>query len=514
MKHILKKKFHEALRSVLPLTVAVAALVFVFHLVSADPMPWKMLAKFGLGAVLLLLGVWFLAIGEDLALIYMGNRIGTHLAKSNKYSLLIVCAFFLGALVTVAEPNLSVFASLFPGIENRTIILTVALGAGVFLVLSVLRIIKRLPLPITLTVLYAVIFAVSFFAPKSAVPVAFDSGGVATGPVTVSFIISVGVGLAAARGGSRSAEDSFGSVAVCMAGPIIALLILGLIEKSAHQAVEIPETLHIEGVSVFTGFIEEFPVIVEEVAFALAPITVLFIIFNFAFLRLSAPRLIRIGLGVVFAFLGHTCLLTGIFAGFLPAGTYLGELTASLPNGLHLLLIPVGMLLSALIVRTEPAIHVLVEQVEDLTIGAISKRAMFTMLTIGVTAAVGLSMIRIILGLPLIWFLIGGFAVSLLLSFIVPKVFTSVAFDSGGAVSGAMTVAFMLPYAKGVCSALFGSGADVAMDAFGMIALVVIMPIITIQTSGLVYKLKLGGLRGMLRTNDDRITIIEFDSKG
>lgn len=514
MKHVLKEKLHEAISSVLPLSVAVIVLYLAFYLFSGDGIPWKMILKFLIGVLFLFLGVWFLAMGEDLALLFMGNKIGAHLAKSNKFSLLVICSFLLGALVTVAEPNLSVFASLFPGIENRAIIFAVAIGVGVFLVFAVLRIVKRVPLPVTLAVLYLLIFGVCCFAPKNIIPVAFDSGGVATGPITVSFIFAVGAGLASVRGGTHTVEDSFGSVAVCMAGPIIALLVLSVITRSSNSAAAVPESLHIEGSSVFTDYIHELPLIVEEVAFALAPITLLFIIFNFVFLKLPAPMLLRAGIGVVFAFIGHTLLLTGIFAGFLPAGSYLGEHIASLPNGMHLLLIPVGMLLSGLIVRTEPAIHVLIEKVEDLTIGAVTKKAMLKMLTFGVAAAVGLSMARIVFGLSLIWFLVGGYALSILLSFIVPKVFTSVAFDSGGAVSGAMTVACLLPYAKGACGALFGSGADIALDAFGMIALVVLMPILTIQTSGLVYKLKLSGIRGILRTSDDRVTIIEFDSEG
>lgn len=490
----------------------VTAINFLLLLFFGVSMPNGMLFQFIIGSVFLLFGVFFLALGEDLAMIQMGERVGAHIAKTGKYVLLIVCCFLIGALITIAEPNLAVFATLLPGISSKTIIFTVAAGVGVFLVISVLRVIKRISLPIILTAVYLLLFAVSAFVPKGVASVAFDSAGVATGPITASFIMSVGVGLAAVRGGKTSVDDSFGAVAVCMIGPIAALLLLGAFGSTGEYVLESSEVYSAQGSAIITDFFYKIPVFIEEVALALLPIVVFFFVFQLIFMRLSRPYLLRIVIGIVNAFIGHTLLLTGVFVGFLPAGTYLGELIAKLPNGLHVLLVPAGMLIGGLIVQTEPAVHVLIEQVEEVTVGAVSKKAMRIMLTIGVAAAAGLSMLRILTGVPVMYFLIVGYCVSITLSFIIPKVFTAIAFDSGGAVSGVTAVAFMLPFAKGACISLTGSAERMLSDAFGIIALVVMMPIITIQFLGLLYMIKIGKPSAVL-SGDDTVTIIEFDTE-
>lgn len=512
MKHLLREKFIEALRAVLPLLLIVIALNFILLLCFGASMPTGMLLQFIIGAVFLLFGTFFLALGEDLAMVRMGERVGAHLAQTKKYFILIVCCFLIGALITIAEPNLAVFATLLPGISNRTIIFSVAAGVGLFLVIGVLRVIRKLSLPLMLTVVYLLLFAVSAFVPKGFISVAFDSAGVATGPITASFIMSVGVGLAAVRGGKRSADDSFGAVAICMIGPIAAILLLGAFGAVGEYTLESSAVYSAEGWGIITDFLKEIPVFLEEVAFALLPIVLFFLVFQLIFLRPSKPFVIRTVIGVINAFLGHTLLLTGVYVGFLPAGTYLGEIIAKLPNGFHLLLIPIGMIMGGLIVHTEPAVHVLIEQVETVTVGAVSKRAMKTMLTIGVAAAAGLAMLRILTGIPILWFLVIGYAVSITLSFMIPKVFSAIAFDSGGAATGVTAVAFILPFAKGACISLTGSAEAMLSDAFGIIALIVLMPIIMIQILGLLYKIKLGKPSPVL-SGDDTVTIVEFDTE-
>ena len=512
MKHVIREKLIEAIVAVLPLLLMVIAVNYLLLLFFGSSMPTGMLLQFVIGGVFLLLGVFFLSIGEDLAMIQMGERVGSHLVQTRKMFLLIVCCFLIGALITIAEPNLAVFATLLPGISNRTVIICVAAGVGVFLVLSVLRVLKKIPLPLVLTAVYLFLFALSAFAPKSFVSVAFDSAGVATGPITASFIMSVGVGLASVRGGKSSVDDSFGAVAVCMIGPVAALILLGIFGSAGEYELESSAVYSAQGSAVIMDFIKEIPVFIEEVAFALLPIVLFFFLFQIIFIRIGKSYLLRLVIGVVNAFLGHTLLLTGVFVGFLPAGKYLGELIASLPNGFHYLLIPAGMLIGGMIVNTEPAVRVLIEQVETVTVGAVSKRAMKTMLTIGVSIAAGLSMLRILTGISILYFLLAGYAVSITLSFIVPKVFTAIAFDSGGASTGVTAVAFMLPFAKGACISLTGSAESMLSDAFGIVALVVVMPIIMIQILGLLYKIKLGRPSPVL-IGDDAVTIVEFDTE-
>lgn len=510
MKHILKEKINEAVMSVVPLTIVVIIIDLLICFASGRSVPVGMVLQFVIGSVFVLFGLFFLALGEDLAMIYMGDRIGAHLARTNKYVLLIICSLLLGALITFAEPNLAIFAELLPGIESRRIIIFTALGVGIFLVIAVIRVIKRIPLPISLTVVYAIVFALAYFAPNSIIAVAFDSGGVATGPITASFILAVGIGLASVRGGRSSVDDSFGSVAFCTVGPVAAMLILGMIFGTGNVSLESVHAREAVGAEIILDYLEELPKILEEVGLALLPIIIFFTVFQFVFLKLRRQRLIRSGLGIVYAFLGHTLLLTGVYVGFFPTGLYLGELTASLPNNLYLLIIPVGMLFGGLIVHAEPAIHVLIEQAEEVTVGAVTKKAMLTMIVVGVVIAVGISMLRIVLDIPIWYFLLAGYIFSLILSFIVPKVFTAIAFDSGAASSGAMTVAFLLPFAKGAGQVLSEDGSGVIMNAFGLIALVVIMPIITIQILGLGYKLMMKRVSPVISGGDDTVTIIEF----
>ena len=511
MKRVLHEKFGEALRSVLPLCAVVFLFDAILNLIFHKGMPLGELLQFAIGAVFVFAGIFFLALGEDLAMVDMGKRIGAHLTGSNKSFLLIVSAFLLGSLVTLAEPNLAVFASLLPGLADKTVIVACALGLGAFMVLSVIRVTRRIPLPVALTVVYAVIFALAFAAPRTMLAVAFDSGGIATGPVTAAFIMSVGIGLAAARGGSRFIDNSFGTVALCTAGPVIAMLILGIFGK-AGDVVLTPESAYVaQGAAVVTDFLHEIPVFLEEVAFALLPIILFFVLYQFLFLHLRGVRLLRLLVGILYTFIGHTLFLTGAFVGFLPTGEFLGETVASLDGGLRLLLSPVGMLMGALAVTAEPGLHALEEQVERVTVGAVTKRTMRVMLALGGAAAVGVAMLRVLTGIPLWYFLLGAYAISLILSFLVPRVFTAVAFDAGSVAAGAMTVTLLIPMAKGASGMIADSSEGILLSAFGLAALIVVIPIIVMQTLGLVYKIKLSKISRLLKVGDAAVTILTFD---
>ena len=171
--------------------------------------------------------------------------------------------------------------------------------------------------------------------------------------------------------------------------------------------------------------------------------------------------------------------------GFMPAGNYLGQVIASLPY--KWVIVPIGMVIGYFIVRAEPAVYVLMEQVEELTSGAISGKAMGLSLSVGVAVSLGLAMIRVLTGIPILWFLIPGYAAALILSFFVPKIFTAIAFDSGGVASGPMTATFLLPFAMGACQSV---GGNIAADAFGVVAMVAMTPLITIQVMGALYQIQ------------------------
>jgi len=189
---------------------------------------------------------------------------------------------------------------------------------------------------------------------------------------------------------------------------------------------------------------------------------------------------------LVYTYFGLVLFLTGVNVGFMPLGRYLGQTIGS--SQYNWIIIPIGMIIGYFIVIAEPAVHVLNKQVVEMTSGAIPKKAISTSLSIGVSASVGLAMLRIITGMPLMYLLIPGYAIALILTFFVPPVFTAIAFDSGGVASGPMTATFLLPLAIGVC---LGVGGNVAVDAFGLVAMVAMTPLITIQGLGLFYKFKL-----------------------
>ena len=370
-----------------------------------------------------------------------------------------------------------------PAVPDLVLILTVAVGVGLFLVLSFLRIFFRWKLSTLLLLFYAVIFVLAFWVPDSFLAVAFDSGGVTTGPITVPFIMALGLGLTAVRSDKGAEDDSFGLVALCSIGPILSVLILGLLYNpsgSGYTPLEIPVLLSTK--ELFGEFGHAFPDYTKEVLLALTPIFVLFLLLQAFFLKLRRRQLIKILIGLLYTLIGLTMFLTGVNVGFMPAGYYLGGQIAQLSYNWIL-----AMVIGFYIVKAEPAVLVLNKQVENISGGAISQRAMMVSLSIGMAASLGLSMTRVLTGLSILWFLIPGYGLALGLSFVTPPIFTAIAFDSGGVASGPMTATFLLPFAMGACDAVDG---NILTDAFGIVAMVAMTPLITIQLLGLLYRLK------------------------
>lgn len=480
-KQKLIEKIKESLASVLPITLIVFVLCF-----TVAPVPASALLSFLFGAFLLIIGMGLFTLGADLAMTPIGEHVGAYITKTKKLWLVIFGGLFIGIMITLAEPDLQVLASQVPAIPDQVLILSVAVGVGLFLVVALLRILFKIPLSTLLVIFYVVVFALAFFVPKDFLAIAFDSGGVTTGPMTVPFIMALGVGVASIRSDDQAENDSFGLVALCSIGPILAVLILGLVYhpgEGSYTPTVLPEITNSK--ELWEQFAFHLPEYLEEVLVALAPIVVFFIIFQFVALKLQKKELAKIGVGIGYTFMGLVLFLTGVNVGFMPLGSYLGTLIAQLSY--NWILIPIAMLIGYFIVKAEPAVHVLNKQVEELTDGAISVNAMETSLSIGVSLSLGLAMLRVLTGISVIWMLIPGYAIAIGLSFITPKIFTSIAFDSGGVASGPMTATFVLPFAMGACEAL---GGNVLTDAFGVVAMVAMTPLITIQILGLVYQWK------------------------
>ena len=435
LKERLKEKLKEAVSAVLPIIIIVLALCFTIVPIS----PGIML-EYIIGAVMLVIGMMFFTLGAEMAMTPMGERVGSSMTRSRKLWVMVILGFVLGFIITVSEPDLQVLAEQVPAVPNMVIILAVA----------------------------------------------FDSGGVTTGPMTVPFIMALGIGIAAIRSDRHAADDSFGLVALCSIGPILAVLILGLIYETDGGAYSMSSITEVEN-SVELGqlFLHALPEYFGEIAVSLLPIVVFFGLFQFFSLKLKKRPLIKILVGLFYTYIGLVLFLTGVNVGFMPAGNYLGQMIAALPY--RWIIIPIGMVIGYFIVMAEPAVYVLTKQVEELTDGAIEGKVMKTGLSISVAVSVGLAMLQVLTGISIFYLLVPGYVAAILLSFFVPKIFTAVAFDSGGVASGPMTATFLLPFATGACLSV---GGDIVADAFGVVAMVAMTPLITIQVIGLIYKLQ------------------------
>ena len=468
----LLEKLKESLGAVLPIIGIVLVLCF-----SIAPIPNSVLMTFVVGAVLLIIGMMFFTLGAEMAMTPMGERIGTKLTNTRKISVVIVLCFILGFIITISEPDLQVLAEQVPSIPNYTLIIAVATGVGIFLVAAVLRMLFGIPLAHMLLVLYPIIFILASIVSQDFLTVAFDSGGVTTGPMTVPFIMALGIGFSAVRSDKHAENDSFGLVALCSVGPILAVLLLGLLYHPGESGYE--QTMIVKtdnSVEMWQLFQEGLPYYMKEMLISLLPIILFFFIFQIVSLHLHKKTLVKIIIGIIYTYIGLVLFLTGVNVGFMPAGNYLGQVIAGLSY--PWIIVPIGMLIGYFIVKAEPAVYVLTEQVEELTSGAISAKAMGMSLSIGVALSLGLAMVRVLTGISILWFLLPGYAVALGLTFFVPKIFTAIAFDSGGVASGPMTATFLLPFSMGACEAL---GGNVVTDAVGVVAMVAMTPLITIQ---------------------------------
>lgn len=482
MRRKLMEKWMESAKSVLPISLIVLAL----HLTIA-PMPPGTLALFGTGLFLLVLGMSVFTLGADTATMPMGELIGTELTKSKKLWVLVAGCFLIGFTVTSAEPDLQVLTKQVPAVPDLALIAAVAAGVGVFLALALLRIIFRFRLSYLFVGLYLLVFLVAGIAAPDFLAVAFDSGGVTTGPITVPFILALGAGVSAVSAGENEEQESFGLCALCSIGPVLSVLLLGVFFDSSATGHAFETTDTVSGVGeLLRLYADGFRVFGKEVFLALLPIVVIFFLLNAVRFKLPKSQVVKISVGLVYTVIGLTIFLVGVNIGFMPVGTYLGSAIASL--SFNWIIIPISLLLGVFIVMAEPAVHLLNSQVEEMTNGAISKRMMMFGLSSGVGIALGLSMVRIIVSFSIWYVLLPGYLIALLLTFFVPEIFTAIAFDSGGVAAGTMAAAFLLPFAMGACKAL---GGNVMTDAFGIIAMIAMMPLVTLQIIGLVYKAKM-----------------------
>ena len=456
----------------------------------------------------MILGIALFNFGADVSMMPMGKHTGSWFTKNQKLLLLLAVAFVIGILITISEPDLSVLATQVKGaIDSTTLVIFVALGVGSFLVVAILKMIFKKSLSYLLMFFYLLLFSIASIVVvngnENFLPLAFDSGGVTTGPITVPFIMALGVGTASSLSRKDSKENSFGLVALCSVGSVLMVMFLSMFVDNSFEFT-VPSYEMSENIALQFG--QNLLSVCKEVALALGLIVVFFMLCNFIFFKLQSKELKRILLGVVITYLGLVVFLSVANTIFMPIGYKIGSQVAMKDKSILVIL---GVVIGALVVLAEPAIHILNSQVDETTNGMISKKSMLLGLTIGVGLAIGLSIIRIIFNFSILYYLVPGYIISLGLSFFVPQIYTAVAFDSGGVASGPLTSCFILPMCVGACVFLQGS-ASVLSCAFGVVSMVAMAPLITIQLLGFkaIAKKKISrkiAIKKLLSKDDEQI---------
>lgn len=482
-------------------TITVGPIVLIVLLLSLIvPMKSSFLISFLISSILLIIGCSLFTFGADLSMAIIGNKLGKDLVRSKKVWLILVASFIIGTVVTIAEPDLLVLAEQTTSIPSLTLILTISLGVGFCMLLASSRTLFGWDLNKILIISFIIIFILTLFVPSDFIPIAFDSGGVTTGTVSIPFIITLGIGLVSSRVDKKAKEDSFGLVALASTGPIIMVLLFGLFHN--------PENITTFDNSIyknfsFSNYLTQLGNCLESVLLAILPILIIFLIYYAITKNVTKKEFNKIILGILVTIIGLTMFLIATNVGFLNMGYYIGEYFAN-TNLKHLLILLV-MMLSFFLAIAEPAVIILIEQIDEFTGGSIPKKVLQIALAGGVSVAAGLSIYRVFTGTQFIYYAAVGYGIAILLTCFIPKVFTAIAFDAGGATGGSLTTGFLLPISIGACYAV---GGNVFTDAFGLASMVSLVPIITIELVGLIYQLKLNFISRVEMLDD---SIIDYN---
>lgn len=476
MLNNIKNNFKESLVTIIPIVIMVMILTLIV------PMPPSLLISFLFSSGLLILGTALFTFGADISMLAIGEKLGNKLVRSKKIWIILFVFLIIGTVVTIAEPDLRVLADQLTSIPSNTLIIVISLGVGVYMLLSAVRSMFGLDLNMILLLSFFIIFGLVMFIPEELVPIAFDAGGATTGTISIPFIMTLGVGLVSNRTDKKAKESSFGLVALCSTGPILAVILLGILY---NPNVSTDVNLLINNSFGYSNYLSQIVVSLRDVLFSISPIVVVFVIFQLITRDIGKIEMRKIILGIIIIIIGLTLFLTAANVGFMDMGYFIGE---NMFNSQYKYwLIPITMIMAFFIAIAEPAVQILIDQVEELTEGSISRRSMNLGLSFGVSFAAGLSIIRVFTGTSFIYYALPGYVICLILMFFVPKTFTAIGFDAGGAAGGTLTTTFLLPIAIGAC---LSNDGNILNDAFGISALASLVPIITVQIIGLIYQVK------------------------
>ena len=473
MKNKLTESLIDALKSVMPIVIIIIGISFIVDI------PNKAILSFSISAILLIIGIAVFTTGANMSMIKIGEKIGDLLVRKRKKWLILIASVIVGVVITISEPDLIVLANELASIPNMLLIILVALGVGIFLLIGVYRILKNLSFRTIITFGLIFIMILLYFTPQEFISVAFDSGGVTTGAMGVPLIVAFGYGISKLRSGKDAKSFSFGLCGICSLGPVIIVLILGFFFRVDNY---FETTGFINNYGIIENIINCFVKSLKEISLALLPILLVFYISQLFDKKMNKYEHFRMIFGVILSLFGLTLFLTGVSSGFLEIGYRIGSTFAN--SSFKYLLIPLGMVIGFIIIKLEPAVKILIKKISDLTEGSISEELISLCLSIGVSIAIGLSLIRIYFGIPMIYIIVPGYFLAAILMYFTPNMFAAIAFDSGASASGAMTTSFLLPLCIGACVSL---NSNIMVNAFGVGALVSLTPIITVQVLGILY---------------------------
>ena len=484
----LKDKLKEVLTAVLPITIIVLVLHFTI-----SPLSTSLLYAFLLGSVLVIIGLTIFLFGIDQGLEPIGHGIGSTLAHSKSFAVVITICLVLGFFISYAEPDLHILAGQVEKVTSGQfgrllMVVVVSIGIAVMMTLGMLRILKGVHLKYVFTAAYGLILILSFFSSSDFIAIAFDASGATTGAVTVPFMLALAGGISSIKADSKESEaDNFGLIGIASTGAILGVLITGVIFGIDKLNGTLPEQT-ITDSNLWHVYGSRILPIAWDSFISLLPIIIVYIIFQVYFFKHKKTRVFNNSRGLFLTFLGLVIFLLGVNGGFMEVGTQLGIQLASMESKVPVLV--VALLLGLTTVLAEPAVHVLTHQVEDVTGGSVNRTLVLIFLSVAVGLSIFMSALRILLpGLQLWMYLLPGFGISVILGYFVPELFVGMAFDAGGVASGPMTATFSLAFVQGIAAQV--PSADLVTDGFGMIAIVAMMPIVALELLGALYQLQM-----------------------
>lgn len=496
--NVLFSKLKEVLPAVLPITIMVLILHFTL-----TPLDASLIVRFIIGAIFIIIGLSVFLFGIDIGIAPIGQTIGKSIAKSNKIWVVMIVGLLLGFFISIAEPDLHILSGqvemVTSGLISKTsLVIVVSIGIGLLIATGLVRIVYNFPLYKLLTILYTIILVLAILTSPEFLAISFDASGATTGALTVPFILALALGVSTLKKESKASEkDSFGLVAIASTGAIIAVMIMNIVMQTDEMSGNL-DAAEYDANSIIGPFLHEFPDITFEIIVALLPILIIFLVFQKISFKMTKKAVRKILMGMLFTFMGLVFFLVGVNAGFMDVGSAMGYNLASLDNKTYIIII--AFILGLVTILAEPAVHVLTNQIEDVTSGYVKRLVVLCTLAIGVGMAVLLSILRVLIPDLQLWhYLLPGYILAIILTYFAPKLFVGIAFDSGGVASGPMTATFILAFVQGTAEA--ATGADVLVDGFGMIALVAMTPLIALQILGLVFKVKSKKGKGGVKQN-------------